>query len=229
MLTTFAEVFARVISALALIAAIPVLAAAALAIWLEDGRPIFFLQQRVGKLGRLFLLVKLRTMRQGGAGQSITASGDTRVTRVGRFLRKYKFDELPQLANVVAGDMNLIGPRPEVPQYVDLSNPLWQKVLSVKPGVTDIATLAFRHEEEILAGAVDAELCYRTIVLPRKLAISACAVSSRSTRADLRLLAYTVLCSFFPTRFDSESLAKSLGAGVHEEVSRIHSALKAAD
>ncbi len=229
MLPLLAEFFARAISALAIVAASPVLVAAACAIWFEDGRPILFRQKRVGEFGRPFLLVKLRTMRQGGSGRSITAGGDKRVTRVGRFLRKYKLDELPQLVNVVAGDMNLVGPRPEVPQYVDLSDPLWQKVLSVKPGVTDIATLAFRHEEEILAGSADPELCYRTSVLPRKLAISACALSSRSIRADLRLLAYTVLCSFFPARFNSESLARSLGAGIHDEISRIHTALKTAD
>ena len=100
MLPLLAEFFARAISALAIVAASPVLVAAACAIWFEDGRPILFRQKRVGEFGRPFLLVKLRTMRQGGSGRSITAGGDKRVTRVGRFLRKYKLDELPQLVNV---------------------------------------------------------------------------------------------------------------------------------
>ncbi len=200
----------RLICAVALLALSPVLLLAACAIWLEDGGPVLFLQRRLGKGGRTFPLAKLRTMRTGMAGQAVTARGDNRITAVGRVLRKYKLDELPQLGNIVLGHMSLVGPRPEVPVYVDMRDPLWQKVLSVKPGITDIATLTYRNEEEVLAAATDPDACYRNTVLPAKLSLSAEAIDFRSFSEDLRILACTVLCSFLPARFDSDVMSKSI-------------------
>jgi lipopolysaccharide/colanic/teichoic acid biosynthesis glycosyltransferase len=206
----FASVTERLVCAVALLAMSPVLLLAACAIWLEDGRPVLFLQKRLGKSGRTFRLAKLRTMRTGMTGEAVTARGDNRITVVGHVLRKYKLDELPQLGNIVLGHMSLVGPRPEVPAYVDMRNPLWQKVLSVKPGITDIATLTYRNEEEVLAAASDPDYCYRHTVLPAKLSLSAEAIDFRSFRADLRILTYTVLCSFLPARFDCDALSKSI-------------------
>src|SRR5215475_13877752 len=123
---------------------LPVFALIAIAILLDDGRPVFFTQVRVGRGGQPFRIWKFRTMRPGAAGNAITAAGDNRVTRLGRLLRKCKLDELPQLLNVIRGQMSLVGPRPEVPEYVQIETPLWRAVLQVKPGITDLASLLYR-------------------------------------------------------------------------------------
>src|SRR5207249_11392098 len=119
-------------------------------------------------------------MRSGLRGVRITASTDERITRVGGVLRRYKLDELPQLWNVARGDMSLVGPRPEVPDFVDMSVPIWRRVLSVKPGITDVTTLAYRHEEELLAGVADPEKHYREVILPAKLDLNAQYIRKRS-------------------------------------------------
>jgi lipopolysaccharide/colanic/teichoic acid biosynthesis glycosyltransferase len=117
---------------------------------------------------------------------------------VGRFLRAYKLDELPQLFNVIRGDMNLIGPRPEVAQFVDFSDPTWRQVLQSKPGITDLATLTYRNEEQILAEAADSIQAYRQTILPHKLALNLEYQRNRSWKSDLRLLALTVRHSLAP-------------------------------
>src|SRR5829696_8597571 len=135
-------------------------------------RPVLFRQQRVGLNGRPFTLLKLRTMKVALEGSQLTVSGDARITPVGRWLRRFKLDEIPQLWNVVRGDMSLVGPRPEVPRYVDASDPLWQSVLSVRPGLTDPVTLRLRDGEVLLALAGDTgdvESYYRERLLPWKL------------------------------------------------------------
>src|SRR4051812_18326833 len=147
-------------AALGVIVLAPVFVLAGLLILLDDGRPIFFRQQRVGKNGKLFDILKFRTMRLTASGPAITAAGDRRITRVGAHLRKYKLDELPQFFSVLRGHMNLIGPRPEAPEYVEPDNHLWQAILRERPGITDLATLAFRNEEEILGPAGDPEAYY---------------------------------------------------------------------
>ena len=134
-----------------LIIAAPVLALAALGIAFTSRGRIIFRQSRVGQDGRIFVLYKFRTMRIGQVGIQVTAGDDSRVTYVGRLLRKTKMDELPELWNVLKGDMSLVGPRPEVPRYVDLNNSKWQRVLKVRPGITDPLTLRLRNEEELLA------------------------------------------------------------------------------
>ncbi len=190
----------------------PLFAVAAALILLEDGRPILFRQQRIGKNGRPFVMFKFRSMRAGEAGPLITARHDSRVTRAGAWLRALKIDELPQLINVLRGDMSLIGPRPEVPKYVRFDDDLWQKVLEVPPGITDLATLAFRDEEAILAPAPDPEVYYCSVVLPEKLRLNVRYQESRSLARDLKLLWLTARYSFFPRGFDRDRVLRSLGA-----------------
>jgi lipopolysaccharide/colanic/teichoic acid biosynthesis glycosyltransferase len=155
--------------------------------------PVLFRQQRVGLGGRPFTLLKLRTMRVASEGFQLTASGDARITPVGRWLRRFKLDEIPQLWNVVRGDMSLVGPRPEVPRYVDAADPLWQSVLSARPGLTDPVTLRLRDEEALLAGADDVESFYRERLLPWKLRGYRDYLARRTWVTDLAVLGATVL------------------------------------
>jgi lipopolysaccharide/colanic/teichoic acid biosynthesis glycosyltransferase len=186
----------------ALLFFLPLFAVIALAVVLENGRPVFFRQTRIGRHGRPFPLLKFRSMRVGLSGTAVTAGNDRRVTRVGRVLRRYKLDELPQLWNVVRGDMSLIGPRPEVPAFIDLTDSNWRAILSVRPGISDLATLVYRNEEDVLAGAADPERYYRDVVLPTKMALSLHHIQARSWRFDVKLLALTLRYSFAPTGFD---------------------------
>jgi len=176
----------------------PALLLAAAAIVLTCGRPVLFRQLRVGRGGRPFTLIKLRTMRpERGCG--VTAAGDARVTAVGRLLRRTKLDEVPELWNVARGDMALVGPRPEVPVFVDLGNPRWQRALSVRPGLTDPVTIALRDEERLL-GQVrgDREAFYREVWLPRKLDGCIRYLERRSPLADIEVLIRTVVAVLAP-------------------------------
>lgn len=185
-------------SALLLILSTPVLLAAALAIKLSSPGPVFYRQERVGQNGRLFHIWKLRTMQTvpkaaGPNGPLVTALDDVRITPLGSRLRSWKLDELPQLFNVICGDMSLVGPRPQVPRFVDCFDPeLRRAVLSVRPGITGPTALYFRHEEYLLAGQADQEQCYITHLLPVKLGMDAGYVRARSLRGDLRVLADTL-------------------------------------
>ncbi len=186
----------------------PLLAGIALLILLFDGRPVCFRQWRVGKNGTMFRILKFRTMTQGRSGPQITAGNDHRITALGRWLRRLKLDEFPQLINVLKGEMSLIGPRPEVPQFVNLRQSLWRKVLQVKPGITDVASLLYRDEEHILAGVADPEDFYRRRILPRKLKLNLQYVARRSWRKDFLLLALTIRYSLFPQKFDRQKIAE---------------------
>jgi lipopolysaccharide/colanic/teichoic acid biosynthesis glycosyltransferase len=147
----------------------------------------------VGRGGETFLIYKLRTMRAVSGGALVTASGDDRITAVGRFLRKTKLDELPQLWNVVRGDMSLVGPRPEVPRYVNLDDPLWREVLSVRPGLTDPVTLELKDEESVLAEVHgDRERFYREKLQPAKLRGYVAYGRSRNWLTDVGVLYRTV-------------------------------------
>ena len=148
-------------------------------------------------------------MRSGGAGPLITQSGDGRITKAGRFLRRYKLDELPQLWNVVRGEMSFIGPRPEVPRYVDMSDPVWNEVLRHRPGITDLATLVFRDEERILAEADDIDTAYRRRILPAKLALNLEYARARSLWSDVNLLLLTARYSLIPGAFDAGKVMQS--------------------
>jgi lipopolysaccharide/colanic/teichoic acid biosynthesis glycosyltransferase len=196
----------------ALILLAPLLAIVTLLILISDGLPILFRQTRIGKNGEPFLILKFRTMRTGCGGSAITASGDRRVTRTGAWLRGLKIDELPQLINVLRGDMSLIGPRPEVPEYVEFADDRWRKVLEVRPGITDLASLAFRNEEAILGPAADPDAYYRSVILPEKLRLNLQYQRSRSLPRDLKLLCMTARYSFWPQGFDRDRIIRSFDA-----------------
>src|SRR5881397_3745045 len=147
-----------VVSATLLLLAVPVIALVALAIKLDSRGPVLYTARRIGHRGRLLRMYKFRKMHHLASGPALTTAADVRFTRVGRWLAKSKLDELPQLWNVVRGDMSLIGPRPEVPRYTDLENPLWRRVLAVRPGITDPLTLRLRDEESMMpAGEAERE------------------------------------------------------------------------
>ena len=171
----------------------PVLAVAAIAVKCSGSGPTFFRQIRVGRGGKPFEIVKFRTMRTTSSpGPLITGAGDPRVTRVGRVLRRWKVDELPQLVNVLRGEMSFVGPRPEVPRYVNMFAEQYRELLAVRPGITDIASMAFRDEETLLGRSSNPEDLYVREILPRKLALSHAYVRRRSFGLDLRLIARTV-------------------------------------
>ena len=196
----------------ALILLSPLLLLTALLILVCDGTPVLFQQTRIGRKGNPFRILKFRTMRAGSPGRAITTFQDIRITPLGRVLRKLKIDELPQLWNVLRGDMSLIGPRPEVPEFVEFEDARWRTVLEVRPGVTDLASLAFRNEEEMLRPAADPEVYYRAIILPQKLNLNLHYQRSRSFSRDLKLLWMTARYSFIPWGFDRDRILRSLGA-----------------
>jgi lipopolysaccharide/colanic/teichoic acid biosynthesis glycosyltransferase len=174
---------------------LPLMLAIALAVELDSPGGIFFRQIRVGRCGRTFNMFKFRSMRSSPDrnGQLITRRGDPRITRVGAFLRRTKLDELPQLINVLRGDMSLVGPRPEVSKYIDMYPPeLRRIVLSVRPGMTDEASIEFRNEEALLARASDAEAEYVHEILPRKIDMYVRYVKNRSFIGDLRIILRTL-------------------------------------
>lgn len=182
------------IALLGLICISPIFLLIALLVVLDSPGPVFYQAQRVGKGGRLFYLLKFRSMvvNADRQGPGITSAGDRRVTRMGRFLRRTKLDELPQLINVLRGDMNFVGPRPEDPRYVALYTAEQQQILAVRPGITSAASLTFRHEEQLLTGH-DWEMVYRTQVMPRKLAIDLAYLNQRTLLSDLRLIMRTIM------------------------------------
>ena len=192
------------LSAVALLLLSPFLLAIAAGIYLETGLPIFFSQCRVGCNGELFRMLKFRTMRHGASGTLLTVGGDRRVTRLGHFLRKFKLDELPQLWNIVCAQMSIVGPRPEVPEFVDLCKPVWQSVLRVRPGITDPASIAFHQEEKLLAKSSDPIRYYREALLPAKLAMNIAYLQERTLWLDFQVVLRTVLCAAFPGKLDTQ-------------------------
>jgi lipopolysaccharide/colanic/teichoic acid biosynthesis glycosyltransferase len=186
-----------VLSAAGLVVALPFLAVAAAAIRLTSSGTALFRQERIGRFGRPFLLLKLRTMR-AAEGPQVTATGDFRVTPVGRFLRRTKLDELPQLWNVLKGEMALVGPRPEVRTFVDLSNPAWRRVLEMRPGITDPVSLRLRFEEELLAAVPgDCAEFYRRVMVPFKVSKYLEYQLIRTPWRDLEVLLQTLLSGVF--------------------------------
>jgi len=167
----------------------------ALIISIGSGSPVLFRQIRMGRYGHPFIILKFRTMRPRSEGDAAITSGDSdhRITREGSVLRRYRIDEWPQLLNVLKGDMSLVGPRPEVPEFVDLKDSNWQLALSVRPGITGPDALAFRNEGERLAQSAHPEQCYREEILPEKLAIQIQYAQNRTLVGDLRLLFRTLV------------------------------------
>jgi lipopolysaccharide/colanic/teichoic acid biosynthesis glycosyltransferase len=181
----------RALAGVLLVVLSPVMVACALTILWKDGWPVFFTGSRVGRRGRLFGLVKFRSMRLE-RGAAITAGDDTRITATGATLRRWKLDELPQLWNVLRGEMSLIGPRPETPSLVDLNTIEWTEILEVPPGITGAASVEFFEEDEQLRGAADPVRKYREEILPGKLTLEMAYLRTCSPLGDLRLLARTL-------------------------------------
>ncbi|TAK56272.1 MAG: sugar transferase [Gammaproteobacteria bacterium] len=190
------RLFDAVVAIIGLLLLAPFLAAVAIWIKLDSPGPALFQQVRVGRNGRHFRIKKFRTMHSGSAdlGPAITASGDVRITRCGAILRKTKIDELPQLWNVLAGDMSLVGPRPEVPKYVaHYSDQERREILSLRPGITDPASLEFIDESQVLAGAADLEAEYLANVMPRKLQAGRRYVRERTFLRDVGIILRTLV------------------------------------
>ena len=189
---TSKRIFDVVCAALGLVISSPIWVIAAVATKLSSPGPVLHRAQRVGMDGAPFTLLKFRTMRRDAAtqGPAVTTSGDPRITAVGRWLRRTKIDELPQLWNVLRGEMSLVGPRPEDPRYVALYTPRQRDVLTVRPGITSPASVAYRHEESLLVGA-DAEDRYVSEVMPAKLEIELEYIASRTLLADVKVLLRT--------------------------------------
>lgn len=165
------RIFDLLIAIPATLALSPLLALLAVWIRLDSRGPIFFRQERIGRFGRSFLIFKFRTMVVDAErrGAQITVGRDPRITRSGCFLRNYKLDELPQLFNIIKGEMSLVGPRPEVPRYVQLYTDEQRLILSLRPGITSPASIAYNHESELLASHPDPERFYRTELIPAKI------------------------------------------------------------
>lgn len=160
-----------------------------------SGFPVFYLQKRVGRNGQDFKLFKFRTMQKDADQKGLLTVGghDPRVTKIGYYLRKYKLDELPQLFNVLFGTMSLVGPRPEVRKYVDLYSNEQREVLSVRPGITDFASLEFINENDLLAKSSNPEQTYINEVMPAKLALNARYIKQQGLLTDFKIILSTIL------------------------------------
>jgi lipopolysaccharide/colanic/teichoic acid biosynthesis glycosyltransferase len=177
----------------------PLLGFAALLIKLDSPGPVLFRQQRIGRGFRPFWLLKFRTMRQGEhPGLPITVGADPRITRVGRFLRRSKIDELPQLVNILTGDMSIVGPRPEVQCYVEAFHRDYEEILVMRPGLTDLASLKYRDESVLLGRSSDPEQEYLKRVLPDKIRLAKEYIRRSSLSFDLSLIAKTFHRIIFP-------------------------------
>jgi lipopolysaccharide/colanic/teichoic acid biosynthesis glycosyltransferase len=190
--------FDLLVAVAGLIVLAPLFAVAAVLIKLDSSGPVFYKGDRIGKDGVPFKIYKFRTMviRADQMGAALTHQGDPRVTRVGRFLRDWKIDEILQLINVLRGEMSLVGPRPEAPGYVAHYTPEQMRVLEVKPGITGLTQVQFRHEEALLSSCDDPEGEYLARIMPHKLAIDLQYIKTRSFGLDLRLILDTFLCLF---------------------------------
>lgn len=182
-------------STIGILLLLPVLAAVAALIKAEDGGPVFYRGARTGKAGREFRIYKFRTMvlNAESMGGSSTSDGDPRITKIGRKLRKHKLDELPQLINVMKGEMSLVGPRPEVKFYTDMFTGREKLILSVKPGITDWASLWNADEGALLAGSLDPDRTYLEIIRPKKIELQLKYIEEQSLWTDIRILYLTIL------------------------------------
>jgi glycosyltransferase len=187
------RIFDIVSSLFGLIVLSPFMLIIAILIKLDSKGPIFFKQVRVTKNGREFKIFKYRTMKIGSDKYSqITVGKDSRITKVGDFLRKYKLDEIPQLINVLIGDMSLVGPRPEVPKYVALYTEEQREILKVRAGITDYASIEFSNENDILANETDPEKAYIEKIMPRKIELNKKYLSEISVMTDIKIILLTI-------------------------------------
>ena len=170
----------------------------ALLIKIDSRGSVFYKQERIGRNGKPFMMIKFRTMKTDSDSKGLLTIGskDPRVTKVGYYLRKFKIDELPQLINVFQGDMSFVGPRPEVKKYVDLYNIEQMEVLSVRPGITDYASIEYRDESTLLAESANPEEFYISTVMPVKLKINLAYINNRSIFKDITIILKTILTIF---------------------------------
>lgn len=173
----------------------PLFLLSALWIKVDSAGPIFFLQERIGQGGRPFKIFKFRTMVHKSQGSSVTVSGDQRITSCGKYLRKFKLDELPQLLNIIKGEMSFVGPRPEVNQYVSLYTEEQRKVLHYLPGITDPASLKYRNESEVLSEQQDPQTYYVNVIMPDKIKLNLAYVRRATLLSDIKLILETVMVS----------------------------------
>ncbi|HWQ90188.1 MAG TPA: sugar transferase [Clostridia bacterium] len=183
------------LSIVGLIVTAPLTLFIAVLIKFSDPGPIFYRQTRIGQFGGPFRIWKFRTMVVDAErkGLSVTRDRDPRITPIGRILRKSKLDELPQLINVLVGEMSFVGPRPEVPKYVQLYTPEQRKILELKPGITDLASIAFRNEEDLLAKADDVEEFYIRVCIPKKIQLNLDYANRASLLGDISIICQTLL------------------------------------
>lgn len=189
------RIFDFICSTLGLIVLSPILIIISIRIKTDSDGPVFFKQVRVGENNKEFEILKFRTMVVDAEklGRQITVGNDSRITKIGAFIRKYKLDELPQLINVVKGDMSLVGPRPEVPRYVKLYNDEQKKVLKVKPGITDLASIRYRDENELLGGAENPDEFYINTIMPDKLALNLEYINNNNVFIDIYIILKTII------------------------------------
>jgi len=189
------RIFDFICSTLGLIILSPILIAIVVKIKIDSDGPVFFKQIRVGEKKKEFEILKFRTMVVDAEklGRQITVGNDSRITKVGGFLRKYKLDELPQLINVFKGDMSLVGPRPEVPRYVKLYNEEQRKVLEVKPGITDLASIRYRDENDLLGEAENPDDLYINTIMPDKLALNLVYINKNNVFFDIYIILKTII------------------------------------
>jgi lipopolysaccharide/colanic/teichoic acid biosynthesis glycosyltransferase len=185
--------FDRLLALIGVVILSPVFAVIALAVRTSSPGPLFFRQKRVGRAGRLFTIVKFRTMRANDGSNTVTASNDSRITKTGAFLRKWKLDELPELFNILVGEMSFVGPRPDVPGYADLLTGDDRKILSLRPGITGPASLKYYNEEEILAGVENPKEYNDLVIFPDKVKINLKYLERCSLLEDLKIITYTIL------------------------------------
>ncbi|MBX0313159.1 MAG: sugar transferase [Sulfurihydrogenibium sp.] len=188
------RIFDVTASIIGLIVLLPLFIIIAILIKLNDKGPIFYKQKRIGQNFKPFELLKFRTMvvNADKIGPAVTKDGDPRITKIGKFLRKTKLDELPQLWNVIRGDMSIVGPRPEVEKYIQYYKDDYKEILKVKPGITDYATIKFRNEEEILSKYDDTESAYIKYVLPEKIKLYKTYIKEISFFTDLKIIFWTL-------------------------------------
>ncbi len=188
------RLFDILFSAIGLIILSPLFVILWLLIWMESKGPGLFVQERIGLNGKPFGLYKFRSMRTDSESESLITIGDNdhRITRIGHFIRKYKLDELPQLLNVLKGDMSLVGPRPEVRKYVELYTAEQRKVLNVKPGITDYASIEYVNENELLGNADDPDRVYVEQVMPKKLELNMRYIQDRSLCQYFKIIFLTI-------------------------------------
>lgn len=184
------------------------------------GGPVLFRQKRVGRYGRLFTIVKFRTMHLSGSGSTVSVAGESRITPLGALLRRFKIDELPELFNVLAGSMSLVGPRPDVPGYADRLGGESRRILGMKPGITGAATIRYRREEELLALQADPQTFNDLVIYPDKVRINLDYMARRSFALDLKIIIATAVPpleillpeewrAIKPEKFSSDNVAQA--------------------